>query len=95
MWNLFKAVIVCAMLALAGTTFTMNSPTLAQGYSSMTCNQLWHARNKFFADAGYCFKTRRGRRAFGAGCFPPYGQLSGYAKQQVETIKYWESRNGC
>lgn len=79
--------------AMAQTLFA--TPAFAQDYGAMSCSQLWYARNKIYADNGYCFKTARARREFGAGCFPPYGRLSGYDRQRVNDIQYWESQNGC
>jgi hypothetical protein len=70
-------------------------PAQAQDYSSMSCDQLWYARNSIYSDAGYCFKTARGIAAFGRGCFPPYGQLSGGAQARVGAIQTWEGRRGC
>lgn len=61
----------------------------------MTYGELWYARNKIYADNGFCFKTQRARQQFGEGCFPPYGRVSGYAKERIDTIQYWESRRGC
>ncbi|MCC2099238.1 MAG: YARHG domain-containing protein [Hyphomicrobiales bacterium] len=90
--RLFAAAVFLSMIQLPAPVATTAS---AQGYSNMSCGQLWYARNRYYADAGYCFKTARARRTFGAGCFPPYGQLSGYAKEQVEIIKSWEARLGC
>lgn len=70
-------------------------PPAGGGYASMSCNRLWHARNSIFARNGYCFKTRRGRNAFGAGCYPPYGRLGGADQRSVDDVRYWERRNGC
>jgi hypothetical protein len=50
---------IAVVIALMGTS-------AANAYS---CDQLWYARNRIFKDAGYCFHTQRGIRAFGnAGC---------------------------
>jgi hypothetical protein len=68
---------------------------MAQSYRSMSCDQLWYARNAIFADAGYCFKTKRAIRAFGRGCFPPYGELSRSEQRSVNLIVSWETRRGC
>ncbi|MEJ2228623.1 MAG: YARHG domain-containing protein [Alphaproteobacteria bacterium] len=61
----------------------------------MSCGELWYARNAIYADAGYCFKTRRARRVFGRRCYPPYGRLTGYEKRRVQRIERWEYRKGC
>ena len=89
-------ILVAAGTVVAGSwLFVPADPVRAQGYGTMSCSQLWYARNKIYADNGYCFRTARGRRTFGAGCFPPYGQLSGYDKSRVEEIRMWEGRRGC
>ncbi len=64
-------------------------------YADMSCYDLWYARNKIFADAGECFKTRRSIETFGSRCYAPYGRISGYDDDRVHTIKYWERRKGC
>jgi hypothetical protein len=63
--------------------------------ASMSCSELWYARNALFAQAGYCFKTDRAIAVFGKRCHPPYGELSGYEKRRVDEIKEWEARKGC
>ena len=68
------------------------APALAQGAS---CDQLWRERNAIYARAGHCFQTTRGRSAFGGGCFPPYGQLSGAEARRVRQLQSLERRNGC
>lgn len=65
------------------------------GYASMSCYDLWYARNAIYARNGHCFKTQRARNVFGAGCFPPYGRLGGRDQRRVNDIQYWERRNGC
>ena len=40
----------------------------ATDYSSMSCYDLWYARNAIFADEGYCFKTQRAINVFGRRC---------------------------
>ena len=44
---------------------------------------------------GYCFKTARGRRAFGKNCHPPYGKLSSTNKRRVNAIRKQERRQHC
>ncbi|MGE3245286.1 MAG: YARHG domain-containing protein [Beijerinckiaceae bacterium] len=88
----FSAVAVAAGFLASPAAVT---PASAQGYSNMSCSQLWYARNRIYADAGYCFNTARARRQFGAGCFPPYGQLNSWQRQRVNEIQYWERENGC
>lgn len=60
-----------------------------------SCDELWYQRNEIYARNGYCFKTERARRTFGAGCFPPYGRLTGWEKERVARIEEWEYRKGC
>ena len=67
----------------------------AQDYRDMSCRELWFARNQIYADKGYCFKTDRARAEFGRNCFPPYGRLSRWEREEVERIKRWEGRRGC
>jgi hypothetical protein len=75
--------------------FGLTSPAQAQDASTMSCGELWHARNAIYARRGHCFDTDRGRAAFGPGCFPPFGQLSGYEKGRVNELQSWERRRGC
>jgi hypothetical protein len=67
----------------------------AQGVSELSCSELWYARNRLYAEAGYCFKTDRAIAVFGRRCHPPYGELSGGDRRQMEEIQYWERRKGC
>ena len=68
---------------------------VAQDAADMSCDELWYARNAIYARNGYCFQTPRARDAFGAGCFPPYGELHGWEKHRVTELQMWERRNGC
>ncbi len=67
----------------------------ASAYAGMSCNQLWYERNSIFARNGHCFKSARGRAAFGAGCFAPYGRLGRAEQNIVDEIRRWERRLGC
>jgi|GEM_PF-803702 len=71
------------------------SDAQAQPVASMTCSQLWYARNTIYANKGYCFSTARGRAAFGPGCFPPYGRLNRAEQRRVSNIKRMEGMRGC
>ena len=86
-----------AMLLLppAAILLTPNGAQAAQALRYMSCNELWYERNAIYADNGYCFKTRRARRAFGRACFPPYGRLSPRERRRVNRIKEWEYDKGC
>jgi hypothetical protein len=67
----------------------------AQDAAYMSCDQLWYARNAIYARNGYCFQTARARAVFGAGCFPPFGQLNGWEQNRVMELQSWERRRGC
>lgn len=91
---------LCALLAgLLWAAFVFQIATantsLAQGPEDMSCSELWYKRNEIYARNGYCFKTPRARAVFGPGCFPPYGQMSGWEKRRVNELQYWEARRGC
>ena len=64
-------------------------------YANMSCSQLWYERNSIYARNGHCFRTARGRAAFGRGCFAPYGRLGRADQREVNEIRRWERRNGC
>ena len=87
--------------ALSATFVTLGAALELTGtqafaqYRDMDCSELWYARNAIFADKGHCFKTRRGRRAFGRNCFPPYGELTRSERRRVNRIIDWEHRKGC
>ncbi len=90
----------CTLLAgLLWATFVFQIVTadtsLAQDPEDMSCSELWYKRNEIYARNGYCFKTSRARAVFGPGCFPPYGQMSGWEKRRVNELQYWEARKGC
>ena len=72
-----------------------SGPAPQSVYASMSCADLWYARNDIYARNGHCFKTARGRNTFGRGCFPPYGKLGRSDRRRVAEIKRWEGRNGC
>lgn len=83
-----------AFVALGAVVDLTGTQAIAQ-YRSMDCSELWYARNAIYADKGHCFKTRRGRRAFGRNCFPPYGKLNRSERRRVNRIIDWEYRRGC
>ncbi len=64
-------------------------------YYGQSCGSLWYARNAIYARNGYCFQTARARAVFGAGCFAPFGRLTGYDAQQVAQIQAAERAQGC
>lgn len=75
--------------------FAGSGGAAAQGYREMSCSELWYARNAIYAEAGYCFKTRRARAVFGRRCYPPYGHLSRGERRRVNRIQHWEDVKGC
>lgn len=79
-------------LSFAASAFFVPSPAVAQ---VSHCGDLWHQRNQIFADAGYCFKSAKGKAAFPRACFPPYGKISASAKLVVEALKALEAESGC
>lgn len=64
-----------------------------------SCGELWYERNAIYKDAGYCFNTQRGIRAFGnAGC--QYDNvndvpLSANARARIAEIVRMERGYGC
>ena len=92
-----KGIVTAFAIGVLATTALVSTShvTSAQDFSGYSCDQLWYQRNLIYAQHGHCFKTARGIAAFGKGCFPPYGKLSGYEQQQVNEIQYWENRKGC
>jgi hypothetical protein len=83
-------------IAVIGAAIVLASfEAVAQSAASMSCGELWYARNAIYARNGYCFETPRGRATFGPGCFPPYGQLRGYDRSRVNELQSWERQRGC
>jgi hypothetical protein len=94
--NPAPAMIRMAAAAMSAMLFLqLGGSAMAQDYRDMSCEELWYERNAIYADKGYCFETARARRAFGPGCFPPYGELNRSEQEEVEEIKYLEQRKGC
>ncbi len=66
---------------------------------AQSCGDLWYERNAIYKDAGYCFNTQRGIRAFGnAGC--QYDNvndvpLSANSRARVAEIVRMERAYGC
>ena len=78
-----------------GGSAGVQPPPQSSPYAGMSCDALWYARNEIYARNGHCFKSARGRAAFGSSCFPPYGQLGSVDQREVDTIIGWERRRGC
>ncbi len=75
--------------------FVMSVQLQAGSYANMSCYDLWYARNEIFANKGYCFEKPKSVEAFGRRCYPPYGRLNSYEKEEIDRIKMWEQRKGC
>jgi hypothetical protein len=86
-------------LATAVAALMSTSVVFTPAVSAPSCAQLWHQRNSIFKDAGLCFRTPKGIRAFGnAGC--QYDSeydlpLSQRDRNRVSEIKRMERMNGC
>ena len=102
--NLAKIGSALACLTLAGCLERAPSapqaaapapPGAGPNPSGASCAQLWHARNAIYAEYGFCFKTPQAIKAFGHGCFPPYGQLPPRAKARADEYLAQEHRKGC
>jgi hypothetical protein len=96
--SMLSGALAMGALGIAAATsvvITSATPASAQNYRHMTCDELWYERNRIYARSGYCFKTRRARRVFGRGCFPPFGRLSRWERRQVGRIERWEYRKDC
>jgi len=84
---LLRLVLACLVLPAA--------PALA----AFPCDAFWGERNAVYAEAGYCFRTARGIKAFGhADC--RYDDirdvpLSARDRAKVADIVREEQRNGC
>ncbi|MFC7051788.1 YARHG domain-containing protein [Hansschlegelia quercus] len=71
----------------------------APAYAEFPCDELWGERNAIYDDAGYCFKTARGREAFdNSDC--QYDSLedvplSARDRQKIAEIQREERRNDC
>jgi YARHG domain len=83
------------IVAISAATLVPSFGALAQGAASMSCGELWYARNAIYARNGYCFQTAQARATFGPGCFAPYGELRGYERSRVNELQGWERRRGC
>ncbi|KAF0121960.1 YARHG domain-containing protein [Methylocystis sp.] len=93
--KIFAALSLIGAIGAGSMGVVAPTPAAAQDPAYMSCEDLWYARNRIYARNGHCFNTDRGRAAFGAGCFPPYGRLSGWEKSRVNQLQMWERRKGC
>lgn len=90
--------LLVAGLLSAATIFPAAADSCGEGDVGdidMSCNGLWRERNRVYAQHGYCFKTPRAIRAFGTGCFPPYGRLGKSDQCYVRALAKLERQRGC
>lgn len=63
------------------------------------CEEAWYQRNLIYKQAGYCFRTQRGIRAFGnAGCSYDAVEdvpLSANQRETVARLRNYERATGC
>ena len=82
-------------LAILALVLPLATPSLA----AFPWDEFWAERNAVYFEAGYCFKTARGIKAFGnAGCrFDDIRDvpLSARDRQNVAEIARKERENGC
>lgn len=93
--KIFTALGLIGAIGAGSMGVAVPTPAAAQDPAYMSCQELWYARNRIYARNGYCFNTDRARAVFGAGCFPPYGRLSGWERSRVNQLQMWERRKGC
>jgi len=84
-------------IALALLAFMLlNRPATA----AFPCDELWGERNAIYFDAGYCFKTERGRKAFGNNVDCKYDNvadlpLTARNRADIADIQRRERENNC
>ena len=65
----------------------------------LSCENLWHIRNRIYDENGYCFATDRGRQAFdNSDCWvedQAAVELSEIETHNVDEIVEAEEENGC
>lgn len=83
-------------LLAAGLALALSA---APAFARFPCDELWGERNAIYKDAGYCFKTARGIKAFGnAGCrYDDMADVPLSARQRADVadIQRQERENGC
>jgi len=66
---------------------------------NLSCQNLWHVRNRIYDENGYCFTTARGRHAFDNSDCSVHSQskvkLSAVERHNVNAILAAEAANGC
>jgi hypothetical protein len=65
----------------------------------LSCENLWHVRNRIYDENGYCFATWRARRVFdNSDCWVEVQEevkLNHYERYNVERIVGAEAQKGC
>jgi hypothetical protein len=65
----------------------------------LSCESLWHVRNRIYDENGYCFKTDRAKEAYdNSDCtIEDQGDvpLNAIERANVEAVKSVESAKGC
>ncbi len=86
------------MIRLA-LVLSLDAISILPALAGFPCDELWAERNAKYKDAGYCFKTARGIRAFGnAGCrYDDLADVPLSARQRADIadIQRQERENGC
>ena len=71
----------------------------ADDLEALSCQNLWHVRNRIYDENGYCFTTARGRKAFdNSDCWVKSQskvKLNAIERHNVNAIVAAESANGC
>ncbi|MBB4304092.1 hypothetical protein GGD81_003147 [Rhodobium orientis] len=92
------AISVGAANAQAFTVFPDSSERALADWEleTLSCQDLWVARNEIYYRNGYCFKTRRGRNFFdNSGCSTSNPPFSRVESSNVARIKRMEGNLGC
>ncbi len=67
--------------------------------TQLSCQNLWHVRNRIYDENGFCFKTARAKAAFdNSDCWvrnQSSVKLSAIERHNVNAIVEAESENGC
>jgi hypothetical protein len=78
------------------TLLMFTSFTASIAHAGDICDQLWFARNKVFAETGYCFKSKLGQTYFDtANCSQTPRALSADEKLQTAQAREMEEEYAC
>lgn len=84
---------------VTGVGCTKGRPISNGALLDATCGDLWYLRNSAYAENGFCFRSARGRQAFGnGGCSFRNAKdvpLSRNERVNIGRIKAIERRRGC